>query len=236
MGWNKGFTKETHPSVLKISQTMKWKKIDNFRRWRDEMKLNGRIKNTYPLFPKNEFLAELIGVTLGDGHIQKFPRTERIIIAANSKNKGFIDRYALILEFLFNKKPTLMKSKNSNCVRISLYEKNISKRLGIPTGSRKNVVTKLPQWINKDDKLLTSCLRGLYEAEGSFCIHKPTSTYKIFFANKNDSLLSTVHNSVKKLGFNPNRSGTKIQISRKADVYKFKELINFRNYNNIKTH
>ncbi|AHB40802.1 hypothetical protein P147_WWE3C00001G0902 [candidate division WWE3 bacterium RAAC2_WWE3_1] len=31
MVWNKGFTKFTHPSVKKISETMKMKKIDNFK-------------------------------------------------------------------------------------------------------------------------------------------------------------------------------------------------------------
>ncbi|MFA5098930.1 MAG: LAGLIDADG family homing endonuclease [Candidatus Paceibacterota bacterium] len=233
MPWNKGLTKETHPSVKKISETFKRKKINNFKKWADKMKAAGKIKSNYPDFKKDKYLAELVGVVLGDGHIGKFPRTERLIISCNSKNKGFINRYGGIIEKIFSKKPTYMKVKNSNCVKISVYEKFVSKRLGIPSGNRAKLNFKLPKWICENNDYLVSFLRGLYEAEGSFCVHLPTSTYKIFFSNKNTSLLNIVYASLKKLGFKPNKSRYKIQISRKKEVYEFKNLINFRNYNNL---
>lgn len=233
MPWNKGFTKETHPSVKKTSETFKRKKINNFKNWADKMRAAGKIKSNYLDFKKDKYLAELIGVVLGDGHIGKFPRTERLVISCNSKNKGFISRYGGIIEKIFFKKPTYMKVKNLNCVKISVYEKFISKRLGIPAGNRAKLNFKLPKWITKNEEFLIPFLRGLYEAEGSFCVHLPTSTYKIFFANKNTSLLNIVYISLKKLGFKANKSGYKVQISRKKEVYDFKNLINFRNYNNL---
>ncbi len=230
-GWSKGFTKLTHPSVLKISETMRKNRIDNFACWRERMRKEGKLKSVYSPLKKNGDLAELIGVILGDGHIEKFPRTERLYIASNSKNKGFIKRYAKLIEDIFKKAPICAKIKNSNCVRISLYEKFISKRLRVPTGSRKEINFKIPIWIKKNRNYLIRFLRGLYEAEGSFCIHKPTSTYKLFFANKNSSLLDLAYNSFKKLGFHPNKSGYKIQVSRKEEVYRLKDLLEFRNYN-----
>jgi len=48
--WNKGFTKETHPSLLKTSRTMKAKGLDNFHAWRERMKMIGAIKADYPVF------------------------------------------------------------------------------------------------------------------------------------------------------------------------------------------
>jgi hypothetical protein len=42
--WNKGQTKYNNLSVKKISDTMKLKKIDNFKFWRDKMKKEGKIK------------------------------------------------------------------------------------------------------------------------------------------------------------------------------------------------
>jgi len=231
--WNKGFTKHTHLSVLKISQTMRRKKIDNFKEWRERMKAIGRIKSYYPDFKKDEYLAELIGVVLGDGNIGKFPRTERLIIASNSNNQGFINRYSNIVRKIFIKEPKHMRFKGSNCTRISLYEKFISKRLGIPSGNRTKINFETPRWIIQENNFLIGFLRGLYEAEGSFCVHLPTSTFKMLFSNKNDSLLDAVYQGLKILGFNPHRSKYKIQLSKKDEVYAFKDLISFRNYNKL---
>lgn len=229
-GWNKGLTKDTHPSLAKTSKTMRDKKIDNFSKWRERMKKEGKIKSDYLPLPHSKYLAELIGVTLGDGHIEKFPRTERLVIAANSNNHGFIKRYATLMEMIFSKRPKLMKSRAVNCLRISIYEKLISERLGIPTGKRRYVLNKVPQWILDNHEFMVAFLRGLYEAEGSFCVHKPTSTYKMLFSNRNDSLLSIVYDLVSSLGFKVNRSSFKVQVSKKEHVLRLKDLIAFRNY------
>ena len=186
--WAKGFTKYSHPSVLKISETMKRKKIDNFAKWRIHAKNQGVIPSNYPQFKKDGDLAELLGVVYGDGNISKFPRTERLLIAANSSNKGFIERYYSLVKKIFNKEPTAMKVYNANCVRISIYQNRISERLGIPCGSRSNLTFIMPSWIRDKPEILKRFLRGLFEAEGCFCVHKPTSTYKLIFNNKNDSL------------------------------------------------
>ncbi len=229
MSWNKGFTKETHPGVRRISETMKMNKLDNFKKWRDKMKKLGRIRSNYPKLKKNADLAELIGVTLGDGNIAVFPRTEAITISSNAKNKGFIKRYAHLIKKIFSQKPTINKP-NRGCVRIRIYQKYISRRINIPTGSRKDKNIKIPEWILKNKQFLIRYLRGLYEAEGSFCIHKPTSTYKFLFSNKNKSLLNNVYRALNILGFHPHESEYKIQISKKEEVYKIKDLLKFRQY------
>ncbi len=137
--WCKGYTKKTHPSVLKISNTFKTKKIDNFAKWREKMKRLGKwpSEKDYAPIKKSGDLAELTGAILGDGNIQSFPRTERLIISSNSNDEKFIERYARLLCKIFKKKAVLMKSKDVNCVRISIYQKHISKRLDIPVGSKK---------------------------------------------------------------------------------------------------
>jgi DNA-binding transcriptional regulator WhiA len=222
--WNKGLSKFNNSSIAKISKTLSNKPRSNFYLWQLE-----NCKK-YAIFDKNEKLAELIGVILGDGHIERFPRTERLIISSNSNNEGFIKRYSKIVELLFNKKPLLMKSCDKNCVRISIYEKFISKRLGIPCGSRKNFNAVIPKWILKDRKQVLAYLRGLYEAEGSFSVHKPTSTYKLFFSNKNGSLLNNVFYLLELLGLHPHKSQYKIQLSRKKEVETLKSWIKFRDY------
>lgn len=229
--WCKGFTKEMHPSIAKMVETFKRKKIDNFAKWREIQIKKGFIKINHPPLRKSEYLAELIGVVLGDGHIGKFPRTESLTISSNSNNRGFIERYSKLVAKLFNKQPHISKvAKFKNCTRIRIYQKNISKRLGIPVGKRSNIKIEIPNWILKEKIFLIRCLRGLYEAEGSFCIHKPTYTYKFLFSNRNKSLLDSVYQALKILGFHPHRSPDKIQISKRKEVYKIKNLLQFREY------
>src|SRR3989344_3253504 len=115
--WSKGFTKETHASVMKRSKTMRLRKIDNFAIWRNRMKKLGKIRSHYPIFEEDGNLAELIGVTLGDGHIRRFPRTEELSVFSNARNLGFIKRYARLMEITFNQKPALTKHQY-NCIRI----------------------------------------------------------------------------------------------------------------------
>ncbi len=227
--WSKGYTKENHPSILKISNTFKEKRIDNFSKWRKRMKRLGNIKSIYPSLKQNGDLAELIGVALGDGNIFKFPRTEALTIASNAKNKGFIQRYSSLIQKIFLKKPRINKPYGG-CVKIRLYEKNISKRLNFPTGARKNQNAKILLWILKNRNYLIKYLRGLYEAEGSFCVHKPTYTYKFLFSNRNESLLRNVYKGLRILGFHPHKSKYQIQVSKKEEVYKIKDLIKFRQY------
>ncbi len=209
---------------------MKRKHINNFKKWMDEMKRKGKIKSKYPSFNKSPALAELIGVVLGDGNIQQFPRTERLIIAANSNNAGFVERYSGLVKAIFGKNPCCMKSKRAQCIRISIYEKFISKRLGVPPGNRKLSKVGIPAWAWKRKQLLTGCLRGLYEAEGSFSVHLPTSTYKASFSNKNPKLLEDVYKSLQILGFHPLYERYRIMVSRKDEFFRLKSLLSFREY------
>lgn len=214
----------------KISETMRSKKIDNFAEWRKEAIRIGKIRTNFPPLPRNGDVAELIGVTLGDGHIEKFPRTERLLIFSNSNNRGFVERYSTLVGKIFHKKPYVYKQSSQNCIRISLYEKEISKRLGIPVGARKNSRIEIPEWILQDKRCIVRYLRGLYEAEGSYSVHRPTYTYKLSFSNTNRSLLKNVVTLLKVLGLSPHYDTSRVQISKKEEVERAVELLRFRKY------
>src|SRR3989338_11408581 len=147
-------------------------------------------------------------------------RTERLLIAANSDNKGFIKRYSGLILNVIQKQPTVAKVKNVKCFRISVYEKYISKRLGIPIGARKNKKIEIPNRILKSEVNIIRYLRGLYEAEGSFCVHKATSIYKFLFSNRNKSLIRNVEMLLRRLNFHLHISSHQVQISKKEEVYR----------------
>lgn len=211
---------------------MKVRKIDNFAKWRDNMKKIGKIKSIYPKLEKNGDLAELIGVVLGDGHIRKFPRTEELSIFSNSNNPGFIKRYKRLVKSIFGKEPAITKHGNKNCTRIRIYQKDIQERIGVPFSPRRKLVIEVPSWVLKNDKYVVRYLRGLYEAEGSHCVHLPTSTYKFLFSNMNESMLKNVYMLMERLGFHPHMSkgNNSVQISKKEEVSRAISLLSFRKY------
>ena len=194
------------------------------------MKRRGRMISEYPKFKKNGDLAELLGIILGDGHIEVFPRTECLYILSNSNNEGFVRRYSDMVRTIFGKAPTCSRLSGSRCIRIRIYQKHISKRLGIPSGVRRDAVTRVPAWILRNKSFVIRYLRGLYEAEGSHSVHVPTGTYKLFFTNSNASLRSIVFELLERLGFHPHISGKNVQLSRKSEVDKCVALIRFRKY------
>ncbi len=194
---------------------------------------SGKIRTTYPDLNKNGDLAELIGCVLGDGHIMKFPRTEELSIFSNSNNLGFIRRYAGLMKLIFDKEPSITQhGREVNCKRIRIYQKHISSRLGVPFSPRAVLKIPVQHWILNNKDYIVRYLRGLYEAEGSHSIHLPTSTYKIQFSNKNTSMLENVFRLVTQLGFHPHWTKTNymIQLSKKEEVFRFIELIQFRKY------
>ncbi len=209
---------------------MKRKKINNFAAWRKEAIRSGKITVTFPPFKKDGNLAELIGVLLGDGHIQKFPRTERLLIFSNSNNAGFIKRYENLVYKLFKKKAYVYKQSGQNCTRISLYQKSISQRLNIPSGARGKLRFSVPAWILENPDYVVRYLRGLYEAEGSVSHHEPTYTHKLDFSNTNLSILENVYRLMITLGFHPTKGEKRVQISRKEEVRRAVELLHFRKY------
>jgi len=87
-----------------------------------------------------------------------------------------------------------------------------------------------PTWIVKNKTYLIGILRGLYEAEGSLSIHKPTYTYNFQFSNRNKSLLDFVQSSLIQLGFHTERREDCVNLRRKKEVEEFRNLIKFRVY------
>lgn len=229
--WSAGYTKETHPGVAKISRTFRRKKIDNFFVWRRRAMKSGLLRIPKPL-KKDGDLAFLIGMILGDGSIYKFPRTEGLRITLGTDKPNLWRYAARMVERVFVKRPTIAKLKNSNCMIITIYENKISARLGIPAGNRARRKIIVAPWILNKKTYMVRYLRGLYEAEGSHCIHLPTSTYKLFFSNRNKWMIRNVYMLMKKLGYHPHISpkNFSVQLSRKDEVIKAIDQLEFRKY------
>ncbi len=223
--WNKGKRKETHPSVRQISETMKKNKIDNLLSWRKE-----NLKCSYPDFEKNKNLAELIGLVLGDGSLCQHERTERLLIAFNSKYPKIIERGQNLLFAHFKKEPAVFFNKTKTCTKLSLYEKNIGMRLGIPVGDKRKFDLHFPNWVWDSQETILSCLLGLYNAEGSLSVYLPSRAYIMSFSNSNQTLLEDVFKALKMLKYNPNLRTNKVNLRRRKEILRFCQQIRFSYY------
>ncbi|MDO8520308.1 MAG: LAGLIDADG family homing endonuclease [Deltaproteobacteria bacterium] len=220
--WNKGLTKYTHPSVLKISKTLSLQTTSNFSKWQQ------KNKRYYAQLKQGIKLAELYGVLLGDGYIEKLPRTERLIISFHSREKRRIHRIDRFIGNLFKTKPKIRNRLMSHCIDVYLYQKNISQRLGFPTGKKASFNLHIPRWVKKSDKYLLKCLKGLFESDGDLCIDKKYQTNVIKFTNTNQTLLDDVHQSLVHLGYHPQRRMLDVRLAQKKEVTDFVHRIDFR--------
>lgn len=186
--------------------------------------------NRYPQLIKDESLAELIGIILGDGNLYRHPRTENLRITVNSKDKYYIHHIVNLVENVFKKKPSVVKRKGKQAVSINLYQKFISERLRIPVGDKIRNNVGIPLWIAYKKKHLVRCLKGLFETDG--CFQKDPANYAQYIEFKNNcvKLRKDVHSALVNFGLNPQFGSNYIRLAKKQEVHRFKELIDFRNY------
>jgi hypothetical protein len=225
VAWNKGETKETNPSLLALSKTFKSRRTWNFSRWQKSRKIN------YVDLKRDGNLAELIGIILGDGNLYKHPRTENLRIICDSRDTGYIKHIINLVEKIFFKKPSVIKRKNENATVVSLYQCKISARLKLAVGNKIKNNVGILSWITSDKRFMLMCLKGLFETDGCFVEDRGNYTQIIEFKNNCRRLREDVYAILIKFGFNPQQGSNYVRLARKNEVYRFKELIEFRNYN-----
>lgn len=228
MPWNKGDTKENNPSLLRLSNTLKIRKKWNFTKWQRKRKKQQIIQ--YKELSKDENLAELIGIVLGDGNLYKHLRTENLRVICNSKDTIYIRRISSLITKIFHKSPSVIKRKNENATVVCLYQCKISKRLDLPCGNKIKNNVGIPSWIFFNEEYMIRCLKGLFETDGCFHEDKDNYTRIIEFKNNCMRLREDVYNALVSLRFHPQSGNNYIRLARTNEVYKFKELIDFRNY------
>lgn len=123
--WNKGKTKITDSSVRKISTTMIAKKIDNFAEWRKKSKTSGIIQNTEQKLKKSLNLCFLIGLSLGDGNISKFPRVECLRITLGTDKPVLANYSVTVIKNVLGRLPSLIKRSNSNCYNVTIISEKL---------------------------------------------------------------------------------------------------------------
>jgi intein/homing endonuclease len=95
---------------------------------------------------------------------------------------------------------------------------------------------RVPQWVRAERRFIKTCLRGLFDTEGSisfkrYMTRKGISIYpQLNFKNANIELVQFVRDSLLSLGFKPTKTLKRsLYISNQHDVDRFRQEIGFSN-------
>lgn len=143
----------------------------------------------------------------------------------------FIKHIHSLITKVFNKSPSIRKRSNENAVSVDLYQCEISKRLNLPCGNKIKNNVGVPAWISLNKNYMFKCLKGLFETDGCFHEDKNNYTRCIEFKNNCTKLKIDACNMLLKLWFIPQLGSNYVRLAKKDEVYRFKDKIDFRNYN-----
>jgi DNA-binding transcriptional regulator WhiA len=192
-----------------------------------------------PTMNKNinkEILAYIIGVALGDGNLSNpNGRAIRLRISCDTKYKRIIKEIISSLEKIFPDNKVSIVKRTEHCIDISCYSNKLEDMLGwkVGYGSKEKQKVSIPKWIKRSKKYKISCLRGLFETDGSVYIDRKYLMAN--FVTIIPTLASDVLEIITDLGFRPNRQLFKakngkikhtIRISK--NTTNFIRLINIR--------
>ncbi len=222
------------------------KRKDNWGRVKGGILSKGNTKNLIKPI-EGEDLAELFGIIIGDGHVEKRISGKKIrcysvVIAGDSRNdKNYLSNYVFrLFKKLFGEPGRLRFSKNKNAIYLKINGKKIVEFIeskGIKSGNKKTNQQSIPKWVLKNDKYLRACLRGLIDTDGCvYYISKNNRNLRISFTSYIPKLLNKVRGSFIRLGFHPSKIivNKNICLSRKEDVNRFVKEIGFSNDKHLK--
>lgn len=185
-------------------------------------------------------LAELIGVLLGDGCIQK----RCIIISFNKiSDRDHIDRRVKkILKSLLKCNIFTSFKSYENTGEIRVYSRDFIKFLenkcDWKPGNKIKNQTTIPKWCFKNKKYLIHVIRGYFDTDGYLAIQKNSPIVRIRFSNKCEMLIKDMSKALDILNIQHSKQidkiGVELRIFSKRRVLKFFKIIGSSNIRNIK--
>jgi intein/homing endonuclease len=212
---------------------------DNWGRSKGGINSKGRTKEI-KIPKKNKELAELWGIMLGDGHLQKIQGYKLGVYGIDIAGHSIDDREYLInfvkplIERLFNTNSRIYESKRSNCIHVIIDSRKIVdffEENEFKAGNKIVNNVGIPNWIKKNPNLLKGCLRGLFDTDGSFYKLTNQNSYQVNFCNKNQRLLKEVNKGLLELGIGVSKviCNKTMVITKKSEIEKFYKVIGFSN-------
>jgi uncharacterized protein (UPF0297 family) len=155
---------------------------------------------------KNENLAELIGVILGDGHLNQRGNTLSITLNFIEERK-YVKHVENIVGEVLNIEPSIVELSNNKANQIRVYGKGIIDafvNLGLKTGNKVENQVGVPNWIKNNKNFCVSCLKGLFDTDGSIYLTSDKKRIAMNFKNNSRPLVESFKEMCEKLAIKTN--------------------------------
>jgi len=204
---------------------------------------NNPILKTKPINrpKKDRELAELIGIVMGDGGISTYQVTVTLHHIDDRQYSIFV---AKLVKKLFHVTPHIRHSEKKSVLEIVISRAELVKylhSLGLPIGNKVAQQFDIPNWIKKNKKLSTACLRGLVDTDGSIFTHrykvngKWYSYKKLSFTSLSRPLLQSVATIMQDIGLHPRISANQnVWLDSKRDMEKYILTVGSHNPKHLK--
>lgn len=170
---------------------------------------NGLKNVTLP--QHSSLLAEFIGILLGDGSVSKYQTG----VTLNSiADKDYIPKVIEISKVLFPEaNVSAVKKGKFNAIELRISSRIVSdflREMGIISGKK-----KVPLWILHSNVYRNSCVRGLFDTEGSVSLKKyigkngTRKYYQLNFRNYDKEIMRFVRDTLLELNLKPTMTLTK---------------------------
>lgn len=185
---------------------------------------------------KNERLAELVGIILGDGHIDKHSRDrgDRFIsnyyvsVTLHENEELIIQKVERLLSACLNRETKRETLKDIKAVNIKIYGKEVVEALesiDLEAGNKVEKQVSVPEWIKEERNLSKACLRGLIDTDGSIYERKEGERI-VYFKNRSKPLLKDFSEMCEKFDIRVSRAGEDArQVAAQSHVERFIDLI-----------
>jgi len=192
-------------------------------------------------YPKNsELLAEFIGITLGDGHVDK----KEFTLSGNVDEMQHMVYVKKLINKLFNLDSKIFKSSFSKkCVYLDAYSTKLVEFLAsnsMAIGNKINKKARLPKWIFKDKNFAIGAIRGLFDTDGG--IYEKQKGYQRAIIEFQTHSLHINKDTIKLLmflGFKPSKSinlkrgDLNTRIQNQEEVHRFFKIVGSNNLKNV---
>lgn len=200
--------------------------------WRQKS-LADNIKKRIEIPPRSEELAEIFGIVLGDGHLDR----KVLTIAGNSNELMHYIYLNQKIKMLFGLDSKIIKIKNQNSMQLRVNSTELIKFLianNFVLGDKIKNKESLPDWIFEKKEFIYGALRGLFDTDGG--IYQKQKRYKraiIEFQTESPHIRKNLFELIEKAGFKPSKSDVNVRIQNQAEVLRFFQLIGSANPKNI---
>lgn len=216
-----------------------WKKIE--KEWIEEvLPINWRVnflanKQTKKIIiPKdNEDVAEILGVILGDGHLER----KTLTITGNSYEIEHYNYLKNKIKNIFGLDSTISKIKKHNSIQLKVHSVELIKFLianSFVLGNKIKNKESLPRWIFEREEFIYGTLRGLFDTDGG--IYQKQKRYKraiIEFQTDSPYIRKDIFEMLRGVGFTPSKSSGNIRIQDQEEVKRFFSVVGSFNPKNI---